>query len=564
MRVYRKLSTKLVGAALVASVLSSCGGGSPDVDTSADTDSVGQASGSSTGGSTVDTDRSSGAGDGSNSDSDEDSSNSGQNTDGQSSQTGNNQNNNSQNNPSDNSQSGNVQNSAGENSGDQTGQNNQNPDTTDSPAAESSSNATRESPSENLQTGALVEVPAGLTVGEPVVTPSDVDPFSKFQLDDAIYTNNVYDGRQLDATNNWKLIFYNGVQDFVRWEVPALIGNNADPCVRPQWVDPVTLSYRLTSRKDSPTERDTFVRAYPAMVIGTMGGRFESWGVECGQTQSILPSAMRHGGSPVYQMETVADATGLPVLAGDLDYDIRVSVKADLEEGSAGNGIANVFMDSYWHNVSDAALLPGEDNSLVNTINGISSDYTEVWNLNIWFDYPRFKGSASQWTGGRKIGSVTLNEGGLFDVYFKIEGSRDGHRPKCRLGGSENCFLYIGLVATDPDAARNGVTVNYTEIGQWMRSPDFRDLFLDGAFETETPSARAYEAWRMIDGEQNDNNPDPAKRGPRFPDKNHVIGGIHLGAELWYNPDAQPASLVFEALGVSVEGKGDFGRYIEY
>ena len=406
-------------------------------------------------------------------------------------------------------------------------------------------------------------VPDGSAI-EPVVTPSGVTPFSKFQLDDALYTNNVYDGRQLDADNNWQLIFYSGTQDYVRWEVPSVTGNNANPCDRPQSADPVRLEYRLTSRKDSPTERDTFVRAYPAMVVGTMGGRFESWGVECGKLETILPGAERHGGSPVYQMETVADATGLPVLAGELDYDIRVSVKADLNNGSAANGIANVFMDSYWHNVSDVSILPGEESSLINTVNGISSDFTEVWNLNIWFDYPRFRGNASQWTGGRKIGSVNLAEGGLFDVYFKIEGSRDGHRPRCRLGTNENCFLYIGLVTTDVNASRDGITVNYTEIAEWMRSAAFRDLFLNGAFETETPAARAYEAWRLIDGEDNDNNPDPARRGPRFPDENHVIGGIHLGSELWYNPDAEPAVIIFDGLGVSVEGKGEFGRYVEY
>lgn len=397
---------------------------------------------------------------------------------------------------------------------------------------------------------------------EDVVTPSGVDPFSKFQLDDALYTNNVYDGRQLDASNMWKLIFYDGVQDFVQWEVPALLGSDPNPCIRPQAAEALALTYRLTSRKDSPNERNTFVRSYPAMVIGSMGGRYESWGVECGQTQAILSSVQRHGGSPVYQMETVANAVGLPVLASDLDYDVRVSVKADITASEAANGIANVFMDSYWHNVSDVDLVP--DSSLVDTINGISSDYTEVWNLNIWFDYPRFEGKASSWTGGFKIGSLSLDEGGDFDVYFKIEGSRDGHIPRCRLGTQENCFLYIGLVTTDSNASRNGITVNYTEISDWMLSPAFRDMFLTGAFESDTPAAKAYEAWRTIDGADNDNNPDPAKRGPRFPDSKHVVGGIHLGSELWYNPDAIPATIIFETLGVEVEGKGRFGRYVKH
>ena len=407
------------------------------------------------------------------------------------------------------------------------------------------------------------DLPSGFT-SVAVLTPSESDPFSKFQLADALYTNNVYDGRQLDANNNWKLIFYDGVQDFVRWEVPAVGAAQASPCVQSQADQPVVLSYRLTSRKDSPTERNTFVRSYPAMVVGTMGGRFESWGVECGALQTILPSVQRHGGSPVYQMETVAEETGLPVLAGELDYDIRVSIKGELQSEQAGTGIANLFMDSYWHDVSDVDLVPGGSPDLVNTINGISSDITEVWNLNIWFDYPRFEGRASSWTGGFKIGSLTLEEGGNFDVYFKIEGARDGHIPRCVTGELDNCFLYIGLVATDVDAGRNGVTINYTEIAEWMRSADFRDLFLTGAFESDTPSARAYEAWRLIDGTENDNNPDPAKRGPRFPDQQHVIGGIHLGSELWYNPTGEPATIVFETLGVEVEGKGQFGRYVNH
>ncbi len=418
---------------------------------------------------------------------------------------------------------------------------------------------------EQAEAAPPAELPPGFSGAiDAVTTPNGSDPFSKFQLDDSIYTNNVYDGRQLDPENNWKLIFYDGVQDFVRWEVPALLGNSPNPCERPHSGDPVALKYRLTSRKDSPHERNTFVRSYPAMVVGSMGGRYESWGVECGQVGTILPSVQRHGGSPVYQMETVAAATGLPVLASDLNYDVRVSVKADLNTPDAAHGIANVFMDSYWHNVSDVNLVPGNQSALVNTINGISSDYTEVWNLNIWFDYPRNEGTASSWTGGFKIGSVMLQEGGLFDVYFKIEGARDGHLPRCRLGTNVNCFLYVGLVATDNDAARNGVTINYTEIADWMRSSDFRDLFLTGAFETDTPAAKAYTAWQMIDGSENDTHPDPAKRGPRFPDEAHVIGGIHLGAELWYNPDAVPATLEFEALGVEVDGFGQFGNYIEY
>lgn len=400
---------------------------------------------------------------------------------------------------------------------------------------------------------------AGLTI-----TPDPSSPFSKFQLADVLYTNNVYDGRQLDSSNNWGLISYDGVQDYVKWKIPVDRDSNGDLCTQQQPGSDLFLSYRLTSKKDSEYEKNTFVRSFPTLVVGTMGGRFESWGVECGNSTQLTPSIMRSGNSPVFDMTRVAPETGFPLFAGDLNSSVLVSVKADIRTGKAANGIANVFLDSYWHNVSDTDFLPGQDGSLKDTINGINSDATETWNLNIWFDWPRHEGSVSSWTGGFKIGQVEFSGDQQFDVYFKLEGDRDGIIPKCRIGGDDNCFLYIGLVTTDLNAARDGITVDYLEISNWLKSADFRDLFLTGAYQTDTPNANAYKVWRLIDGTDNDDHPDPAARGPRFPDDLHVIGGLHMGSELWFNPDANEAEIRFSSLGVRIEGVGTFGSYQDF
>ncbi len=392
-------------------------------------------------------------------------------------------------------------------------------------------------------------------------------PFSKFQLGDALYTNNVYDYRERVQGDPNQLFWYQGVQDSVSWFVPtaAALNDTADTCGIAHGDDPIQLSYRLTAEKDSDT-RDTFVRAYPAMVVGTMGGRFESWGVECNNSTVLDASILRDGNSPLYDMTPVKQASGFPTLAADLPDSVKVSVKADIRSAEAATGIANVFLDSYWHDVSTVSKVPGQNAAYLNTINGINADVTEVWNLNVWFDWPRVSGSVSDWTGGFKLGSVVFSGNSEFDVYFKAEGSRSGYLPNCRTGTADNCFLYIALVTTEPSGAVDGITIDYREIADWMRSSDFRDLILSGVDQSDPTqaNAKAYEIWRTIDGTENDSQPDPANRGPRFPDLEHVIGGLHLGSELWYNPDAELATITFESMGIRVDGISDFGRYIEY
>ncbi len=393
-------------------------------------------------------------------------------------------------------------------------------------------------------------------------------PFSKFQLADALYTGNVYDGRALLAGDNNQLFYSDGVQDFVRWSVPVsqALPDNLSSCNVPQGDGPVTLQYRITSGKDAE-DRYFYVRAVPAMVLGTMGGRYESWGVECGESTELTNSNDRDGNSPVFDMNAVNAATGFPVMASALSDAVKISVKTDLNTDAARNGNANVFLDSYWHDVSNIAKVPNQNSQWVNTINGINADVTEVWNLNIWFDWPDSEERPIRaWTGGELLDTVQINDNPEFDVYIKAEGPRVNDIPTCTLGGDNNCFIYIALALTDRSLTKDGVTVNYTEIANWMKSEQFRNLFLEGSdlIGTGSPQGIAYEIWQTIDGPQNDSHPDPAKRGPRFPDENHVIGGLHLGSELWFNPLGEPAEIQFDTLGVRIEGTGTFGRYIEY
>lgn len=401
-------------------------------------------------------------------------------------------------------------------------------------------------------------------------------PFSKFQLDDSLYVSNVYDrnARAIVGVDEEgkpvldpdQLYYSDGEPDTVQWSVPATDVIAGNLCDIPHGNDSIRLSYRLTY-KNRTADRFDFVRAFPAMVVGTMGGRFDSWGVRCNDPVIIDTDYQRDGGSPVYDMNTVQEATGFPVFVRDLPNPIKVSVKANVNDGTATNGYANIFLDSYWHDVSTISKVPGGNRQWVNTINGINADYTEVWNLNIWFDWTETENrTTSQWTGGIPIGTAQITDNPQFDVYIKSEGPRSDYIPDCTLGNGSNCFLYIALVVRDRTLVRSGVTINYTEIAQWMQSEAFRNLFLDGIDlqGTGEKAGIAYEMWRTIDGPFNDTHPDPARRGPAFPNGDHLLGGVHLGSELWFNPQGQKAEIIFDTLGVAINGQGYFGKYDEY
>lgn len=412
----------------------------------------------------------------------------------------------------------------------------------------------RDPPGESCQVDGQPPTPTGTSIST-----GNQEWHSTKQVDDLVLTNNVHQIR--------------GEDDIV--DLQWLGTYNGDsPCSDNSALESIKLRYNISNSESDLGTRNGYVRAFPAVALGTLGGRYQSHGYECGVRNYIHNGTNRRDTGAMAGLLDMADvqsATHFPVKAGELPT-TRIRVKADIHSGSAVNGLANVFLDTYWHDVSNRAWVPEAPNglaSLVNTINGINENWTEVWNLNIWFDRPNTTttGSSSSrsdngWAGGDKISQITRG-GGTFDVYFKKETSTDD---QCKLGTAGNCFLYIGLVATDStrSALRNGqsgVTINYNDLSNWFMSQEFKNLITGGAsFAEDTPRRIAYDSWIGIDGSGNDSESDVEDRGPRFPDTNHVIGGLHLGSEIWYNASGSRAEITFEKLGFQVGGD-TFGLY---
>lgn len=309
------------------------------------------------------------------------------------------------------------------------------------------------------------------------------------------------------------------------------------------------------------TEYRARVKAFSAVVLGTMFGRFESSGVGCGSigTAPQAENARRanvsplnpnySNNSPVFDMEAVRALAGLPEFVGNLpditiDYDIRTS----------GGGQQNKFLDMYLHDVSDQFRIVGgfpgpgygstdpftsqplatTQNQLLNTINGINYNLTKDWNINVWLgvpdipnDVPAGRDSDNNWAGGELIGRYNI--GGIdHDFYYKLE-----------TAGANN-FDYIGLVMINPPDAGNIRVKDYM---------DFATNTLPGIIQNNATANAMY-------GTQ-------ATRGkapPRFPDANHVLGGLHLGSELFYsNADGSEGVVEFRKALFNVPNLGTFG-----
>ncbi len=368
------------------------------------------------------------------------------------------------------------------------------------------------------------------------VTPDPSNQFSKFQAANLLFTTNVYAGQNSG--------------DFTKWTVPH---NGSSGCSASSITGPITLEFLNT--KDIYDNR--YVRSFPAMVLGTMGGRYETLGWECGVRNYISSNTLDNASSRrvgtdsmsgILDMQPTSNQTGFPTKVWDLNSTL-ISVKADIH--STPNNLSNVFLDTYWHDVGEyfGRVSAVADKSLASTINGINENKTELWNLNIWFDYPRKNNGKSAdvditqgWTGARKIGNTTIS-GHNFDVQFKLEG-----RQGCQVRTAENCFLYIALVTTNPNLAKNGVTIDYRDVADWFTSDAFRTMFKSSDFAVNTMESMGV-------------NPNDAQV---YPSDSHVIGGLHLGSEVWYNENRQPITNTFETLGVRIQGKGDFGLFRQH
>ena len=268
------------------------------------------------------------------------------------------------------------------------------------------------------------------------------------------------------------------------------------------------------------------VKAFPCAVLGTMGGRWET----SGQVQPLpgLDGEYRMKGdgmqTPVFDMKPAQKQTGFPCKLSDLPQtDLSVVTSY------AGNPTVNTFLDMYLHDVDNPQTAP--HSSLLGDINAINSNRTKAYNINVWFQMPdQTNGNSGRpdgaWAGGKVIG-VTEIAGRSFHVILKIE------------TGGGNYFRYIALIPV----AGTITSLSINNVMDWALNG------LKPLLESST------EARQMM------SKADP--RGyapPRWPDKNMVLSGLHIGNEIWWSdPNGQEGIVKWPTLRVDVENHGSFG-----
>lgn len=268
------------------------------------------------------------------------------------------------------------------------------------------------------------------------------------------------------------------------------------------------------------------VKAFPCAVLGTMGGRWETNG-----KLEALPGMddefrMKGEGmqTPIFDMKPAQKTTGYPCKLADLPQ-----TYLSVDTSYSGNPTVNTFLDMYLHDIDNPKT--ASHASLNGDINAINSNRTKAYNINVWFRMPDHKNGNTDrpdgaWAGGKVIG-ITDIAGQQFHMILKIE------------TGGGNYFRYIGLIPVNGPIT--GLSINH--VMDWAQT-GMRPLLESSA-----------EAREMM------SKPDP--RGypaPRWPDKNMVLSGLHIGNEIWWSdPNGQEGIVKWPVLRVDVENHGTFG-----
>ncbi len=294
------------------------------------------------------------------------------------------------------------------------------------------------------------------------------------------------------------------------------------------------------------------VRGFPAMVLGSAGGRNETWGVPCNSIDILYNKdntsgsrgfqawrdfvANPNSGNPddqrshIYDLEQARQATGYPSLASDLPS-TTVSINA---RDCGAPGTVNGFIDTYWHDVSPSGNTPTGANGLklqdlAGTINGINGRCTRMWNLNLWWDHPdpSSEMSTRRFTGGRILGIGTGNSRRASDNQVLIDGRTQYIAIKWESGGNNN-FFYVAFVFTPSNMQP---VINYNAYADYLASDDFWDDI----------QADSY-AQAIIRTMSNPQSPDPLLNATgngakavsvRRPDGAFAVDSIQVGTEMW-------------------------------
>jgi hypothetical protein len=386
-------------------------------------------------------------------------------------------------------------------------------------------------------------------------------------------------GDILYGTNAWNID--NTLNDYlIQWTIPCganLGGNCYDLPVEGSADDTgeCTLCWRIQDPVDhgngnvDPVGSTFHVHAYPFMYFGSLGGRFETWGVQCGDTPQLAASG-RCGNSPVFDMRAPNAAIGLPERADKLLATNRLRIKFDFKKNCTGadGNIDNGFIDTYLHRIDKSELWPDGFLAGWGDLNKINENATEAWNLNFKFCLPETL-NASQATGGILIntdGPITLG-GRQWGVYVKPEGNgaRDPNTGLPFAGKCAGPFFYVSFV---PWSASQGIDrgicdednicIEYWEHLQFLASQEFKDRILGQNGFPILPDNR--------------NGSGPQAHWPRWVWEHEgeppflvdapgsfVLDGIGLGSELWQSPTNEVSCQCWNNVSFTSD-RGVFGK----
>ena len=268
------------------------------------------------------------------------------------------------------------------------------------------------------------------------------------------------------------------------------------------------------------------VKAFPCAVLGTMGGRYETSGKP--QPLKGMENEFRMKGegmqSPLFDLYPAQQQTGFPCKLKDLP-DTKMTVKTSY----SGSPTVNTFLDMYLHDVDTAQT--ASHPSLLGDINAMNSNRTKAYNINVWFQMPdKTNGNTDRpdgaWAGGKVMGKTNIGNR-EYHVILKIE------------TGGGNYFRYVALIPVNGPIT----TLSINDVMDWAQR-DMRPI-LEGNGQAKEMMAKA----------------DP--RGlpaPRWPDREMVLSGLHIGNEIWWSdPNGQEGIVKWPNLRIDVAGKGTFG-----
>lgn len=278
---------------------------------------------------------------------------------------------------------------------------------------------------------------------------------------------------------------------------------------------------------------------YPAALLGSMGGRYETSGVNCNNFQIIGGQRDLTGSpSPVYDLRIPQAEIGLPDRVSDL---AEIEIFTGSRYSSLKRPNANFFIDGYLYDTTQNPPL----DEYSGTVNGINASCNRMINPNIWYGHPnqdamwdaRVEGRTTtenllitQYTGGNVAGEVTI-DGNVYKIVFKHE-----------LNGNNN-FLYIAFVLVVQAGGKPDPLTFY------IRYNSVLDYLLSDAFWNDHQARIASIASVMA-------NP-PGTRKPLNlvrPNGAMYLDMVSVGNEFWGNYDDDPTEITWSTLAIVVDG----------